>query len=576
MTILSSLRSRIFLGSALLAVLSIGVALYVVNAAVADQAGRTLERELAATASMVDNLRTSRGETYLQMARFIADAPRLKAAVDTNDPPTVEDVANQYQSQIKSNMLVVTSRKGEPLATIGTSTREAIIVASQPSLRSALGGKESSMLVPQPDGIVQLVTVPLYVDYRGAERPDILGTVSVGFLLDNALADQLKQQTAGSDIAFGMDGQIFASTLPRADYSALAGRMRTTGISEVVVGGEEYAVLPRPLSTDAALGSGPVALIMRSRTEQLRLLQPIRTGLIVTAVVAIILAIVFSFTIARTITRPIASITGVMREVAATGDLTRKIALSNLRNDEDAQLLATTFNTLTDSVARFQREMSQKERLTSLGRLSTVIAHEIRNPLMIIKASLHALRQPDLDAAALREAAADIDEEVARLNRIVNEVLDFARPIRFDLAPVDLNALCRESATAAKASGPGPEVRLELDDRLQPLTSDAERLRLALVNLLVNARHAMDGTQSYVTLATRANGTHAQISVIDQGVGIAAEDVTHVFDPYFTTKRGGTGLGLPIAKNIVEGLGGTIGVTSSPGRGTEIRIDLPV
>ena len=576
MTILSSLRSRIFLGSALLAVLSIGVALYVVNAAVADQAGRTLERELAATASMVDNLRTSRGETYLQMARFIADAPRLKAAVDTNDPPTVEDVAIQYQSQIKSNMLVVTSRKGDPLATIGTSTREAIIVASQPALRSALGGKESSMLVPQPDGIVQLVTVPLYVDYRGAQRPDILGTVSVGFLLDNALADQLKQQTAGSDIAFGMDGQIFASTLPRADYSALAGRMRTSGISQVVVGGEEYAVLPRPLSTDAALGSGPVALIMRSRTEQLRLLQPIRTGLVVTAVVAIILAIVFSFTIARTITRPIASITGVMREVAATGDLTRKIALSNLRNDEDAQLLATTFNTLTDSVARFQREMSQKERLTSLGRLSTVIAHEIRNPLMIIKASLHALRQPDLDAAALREAAADIDEEVGRLNRIVNEVLDFARPIRFDLAPVDLNALCRESATAAKASGPGPEVRLELDERLRPLTSDAERLRLALVNLLVNARHAMDGTQSYVTLATRANGTNAQISIIDQGVGIAAEDLTHVFDPYFTTKRGGTGLGLPIAKNIVEGLGGTIGVTSSPGRGTEIRIDLPV
>ena len=81
-----------------------------------------------------------------------------------------------------------------------------------------------------------------------------------------------------------------------------------------------------------------------------------------------------------------------MREVAATGDLTRKIALrqSHRWDDEDARLLATTFNTLTDSIARFQREMSQKERLSSLGRLSTVIAHEVRNPLMIIKASLHS------------------------------------------------------------------------------------------------------------------------------------------------------------------------------------------
>ena len=83
-----------------------------------------------------------------------------------------------------------------------------------------------------------------------------------------------------------------------------------------------------------------------------------------------------------------------MREVAATGDLTRKIALRGPArwDDEDARLLATTFNTLTDSIARFQREVAQKERLSSLGRLSTVIAHEVRNPLMIIKAALRTLR----------------------------------------------------------------------------------------------------------------------------------------------------------------------------------------
>src|ERR1019366_8480459 len=162
--------------------------------------------------------------------------------------------------------------------------------------------------------------------------------------------------------------------------------------------------------------------------------------------------------VARTITRPLAAITDVMREVAATGALPRKIAVRHASrwDDEDARLLATTFNTLTDSIARFQREMSQKERLSALGRLSTVIAHEVRNPLMIIKASLHALRQPDVSAAALKEAIADIDEEVVRLNRVVNEVLDFARPIRFELGATDLNALCRESAAAPGAATAGP------------------------------------------------------------------------------------------------------------------------
>ena len=324
-------------------------------------------------------------------------------------------------------------------------------------------------------------------------------------------------------------------------------------------------------------GAGPVALILRSRTETQRFLRSIHTQLLVTLAVAVLLTFLLSFAVARTITQPLAAITDAMREVAATGDLTRKIVFrgSQRWNDEDARLLATTFNTLTDSIARFQVEMSQRERLSSLGRLSTVIAHEVRNPLMIIKAALHGLRQPGLTPAALGEAAADIDEEITRLNRIVNEVLDFARPIRFELAPTDLNMLCRESAAAAQAI-PGAEVGLDLDAALPLVTTDAERLRIALVNLIVNARHAVEAQAcSTVVVSTRASDGRAAIVVADHGVGIDATDLTRVFDPYFTTKRGGTGLGLPIAKNIIEGLGGAITVASAPGRGTEMRIELP-
>jgi signal transduction histidine kinase len=578
MTLLSSLRSRIFLASALLAVLCIGVAIYLVNARVTGEAERTLEREMLATAALVDNLRTTRTETYTQLARFIADAPQLKAAVDTDDPPTVQDVANGYQNQVKSNLLLVTNKAGRVLATVGASERTATIISGQPAVRAALAGRESHSLLPQPDGILQLVTVPVYV---GLTHPDILGTLSVGFMLDSALAAQLKQITL-SDIAFGMDGQVLAATLPRELYPRLSERLRTSGTSRVQLGRDEYAALPRPLALapeDSAEMSGPVALILRSRTEQLQSLGAIHAGLFVTAIVAILLATVLSFTVARTIAQPLAAITDVMREVAATGDLTRKIVLGQRDrwHDEDARLLATTFNTLTDSIARFQRQITQRERLTSLGRLSTVIAHEIRNPLMIIKSALHALRQPDQRAEATREAIADIDEEVVRLNRIVNEVLDFARPIRFELTAVDLNALCRESAAAALASGPGTGITLQLDQAVPDITTDPERLRIALVNMLVNARHAVNGAQDpAVSLTTAVDGERVRIVIADRGVGIAPSDLPHVFDPYFTTKRGGTGLGLPIAKNIVEGLSGTISVSSDAGRGTEIHIAFPL
>jgi signal transduction histidine kinase len=611
----ASLRGRIFLASALLAVLSIGVAIYLVNVRVTREAEQTLQREIVTTSALVDQLRTTRTQTFTQMARFIADAPKVKAAVDTNDPPTVQDIASGYQNQLQSTLLLVTNKSGAVLATVGATPEAAVIVAHQPAVRDALDGRESFSLLPQRDGILQLVTVPISI---GLAQPEILGTVSVGFLLDDGLAAQLKQIT-GSDVAFGMDGQVLAATLPREMYGALAGWLRTSGISHVTLGGEDYLVLPRPLSAADTLpaGVGPVALILRSRTELLRGLQAIHTGLAATAIVAVLLATVLGFAVARTITRPLAGITDVMREVAATGDLTRKIAIrqGNRWEDEDARLLATTFNTLTDSIVRFQREMSQKERLSSLGRLSTVIAHEIRNPLMIIKASLHTLRQVAPGEAALREAVTDIDDEVARLNRIVNEVLDFSRPIRFDLAPVDVAALCRESAAAAQVS-PGAAVALDLDPALPTLVTDAERLRIALVNMLVNARHAVNGEQRAdtpgpnrlrasgdevagaeakgpglqpenggrgpsgppVILKATAAGDRVTITITDRGAGVAPADVAHIFDPYFTTKRGGTGLGLPIARNIVEGLGGTLTVSSSTdpeGHGTEIRIDFP-
>ncbi|MGE0703451.1 MAG: ATP-binding protein [Vicinamibacterales bacterium] len=592
MSSLYSLRSRIFFACAALAVLSIGVAVYVVSIRVTAEAERSLQRELVTTVDLVEQLRTTRAQTFTLMARLFADGPRLKAAVDTNDPPTVQDIANEYQEQLQSNLLLVTNAGGEVLATVGTTAQAADVIASQPSVRDAVAGREGVSLLPWPGGVLQLVTVPISL---GLTEPDILGTLSVGFLLGADLAAQLKEIT-GSEIAFGINGQVLATTLPSADHAALASLLSGDGASRTLrLHDEDYVVLPLPLSAEAAVAGEtkrPVALILRSRTEHLRFLQSLRTELAVTALLAVLMATLLAFAVARTITRPLAAITDVMRQVADTGDLTRKIVLrsSSRWHDEDAQLLATTFNTLTDSVARFQREMSQRERLSSLGQLSTVIAHEVRNPLMIIKAALHTLRQPDVSSATIREAARDIDDEVVRLNRIVNEVLDFSKPVRFDLEATDLNALCQEAAQAAQAT-PGAGVDLDFDATVPAITVDSERLRLALVNLIVNARHAVASDLALpaavgdrdpaerrlgrVCLSTRATAHTVTIAVSDNGVGIAPADLPRIFDPYFTTKRGGTGLGLPIARNIVEGLGGSISATSAAGRGTEIRVELP-
>ena len=157
-------------------------------------------------------------------------------------------------------------------------------------------------------------------------------------------------------------------------------------------------------------------------------------------------------------------------------------------------MLATTFNTLTDSIVRFQREAAQRERLSSLGRLSTVIAHEVRNPLMIIKGALRTLDRDGASAADVRDAAKDIDEEIERLNSLVNDVLDVARPIRFDPAPTDINAVVpRRRARPPVPAQASPPVTLRLAPSLPELVTDSERLRTVLVNLLTNADNAIEG-----------------------------------------------------------------------------------
>ena len=154
----------------------------------------------------------------------------------------------------------------------------------------------------------------------------------------------------------------------------------------------------------------------------------------------------------------------------------------------------------------------------------------------------------------------------------------------------DLNDICRNSVAAAWTGSSLEAVQLDFDSAIPDITTDPERLRTALVNILANARHAVEAVAvahagdfpvavadpPSVSVRTVRAGDRVTVIIRDQGTGIGADDMAHIFDPYFTTRRAGTGLGLPISRNIIEGLGGTIRVHSTRGSGTEISIDLPL
>ena len=599
---LSSLSNRIFLASALLAVLSIGTALYLVNVVVTRQAEAELEESLVEAGELVTQFQSLFFTTLLSEARIVADVSQLKAAVDTKHGPTVAPLAAEYREAVQADLVVVTHRNGSVLAVIGEPGLSSAQLAEQRSVKAALAGRSAVDVWSQGSGLLQIVSVPIFIDPL---QPEVLGTLTAGLRLDRSLADRIKTITR-SDVVFVDGGQPRGSTLPADVTAALLAVPDDGRVLRATVNGEEYEAVRRRLvmetpgtlrSRPGANAGGPLAIVARSRTAHLAFLRNLHTLLGATTAVAVLVATLLSFAVARTVTRPIRALTATMREMATTGVLTVPAEPPSPTpwDDEDARLLTGTFHTLTGSLERFQREAAQRERLSSLGRLSTVIAHEIRNPLMIIKGSLRSLRRGVATPEDVASVATDIEGEVTRLNRVVNDVLDYAKPIALTYDAVEVDRLVRDAAQAVVASQGGPpDVVVEAGEGVTA-TTDGERLRQVVINLVTNARDAVlarrpdavagatsddAGAPMLVpppvhVRARLVDDDHIEISVADRGVGMSDVEVARMFEPFFTTKRRGSGIGLAITKNIVDGLGGRIDVESQPGAGTDIRLTLP-
>ncbi len=246
---------------------------------------------------------------------------------------------------------------------------------------------------------------------------------------------------------------------------------------------------------------------------------------------------------------------------------------------------AKTFDDLRksyDKLARAQAELVRHERLAALGELAAVMAHEVlRNPLAVIYNSLGSLRkllQPTGDASLLIDIAG---QEAERLNRIVGDLLDFAKAYAPVIRSVQLDTLVRGAVDAARNAihqSADVEVHTDVKDGLPPLALDGHMLRQALVNLVVNAIQATPKGSRVTVRADVENrdGTiGARVEIIDQGVGVAPEDVEQIFQPFFTTKATGTGLGLAVVRRIVEAHQGHVEVRRHPHGGTAFTLWLP-
>jgi len=297
-------------------------------------------------------------------------------------------------------------------------------------------------------------------------------------------------------------------------------------------------------------------------------------GVAICGVVLVVLAVL--------IERPLRELQQKIARVQ-DGDLSVRVSFSR-RRDEIGEL-GRHFNDMVgqlvssrEEIERLHRtQMSRAEHLATLGELAAGLAHEIRNPLAGIAGVIEVIGRDIPEGSPSREVLKDVQQEVLHIKNVLSELLDYARPRPPQIMAADLNASVEHAVALARqqALSRPIEIRFATAENLSHVEHDAAQIQQVMLNLLLNALQAIPGAGS-IRVAVEQRGDDVVITVADSGRGIAPDNLASIFRPFFTTKGQGTGLGLSLARRIIEDHGGRIEVESQPGAGTKFTVQLPL
>jgi len=308
-------------------------------------------------------------------------------------------------------------------------------------------------------------------------------------------------------------------------------------------------------------------------------------GAVILAAVAMVIGMIIALT-ARRVLNPLRTLRSSVERLAQ-GDYAQRVSIAA---GGELGALAAEINSMAEAIqgrdaqlSAQQEQLLHRERLATVGKLSAQITHELRNPLSSIGLNSELLKEelavtqgpPDLEGA--RDLLTNIIREVERLREITEEYLRFARLPRPERVPVDLNHAAAELLDFVRSEMQQADVRIRLDEDRAALPAfvDPNQLRAALLNLVRNAREAMP-QGGHVVLRVRSLGGHATLEVIDDGPGVPEDLEDRLFEPFFSTKPQGTGLGLSMVRKSIEALEGDVTIESTPGKGTTVRLSMPL
>lgn len=596
--LLLSFRSKL-----LIPVLAIMLALVVaitwlVTIRVTAQVETDATRTLSTADAVFKKSQGIRTKNLLLRFRSLQNEPRYRAIFQAGDPETARQFFLQEMPiQPGLDIMTLTLNDGDMLASVKRDPLVAIgdfQTESDLAINKALAGQECADTIRLGDKLYDVISIP--ITGVGGES---LGALTIGSEIGDDVARELSSQTH-CEIAILADNKIIASTISGLMLDAQAAELakvirpdgatgKAAGVHRLEFGGMHYfGSVGHFQSLD---GKGKLAYLLFSSYDQpLQALRDTRQAIFIVSAVGIVLGGVVVWFFVRRVVEPLEKLRDSV-EAVGRGDLSHRVEINT--NDECGDL-ALVFNRMVGNLQTSRAELEktlttlratqtqlvQSEKLSGIGEFVAGVAHELNNPLTTVMGFSEMLHKSSTDERQKHQLDM-VHKSARRCHKIVQNLLSFARQRQPERKAVDVNKLLQTSAEFLdyQMRTSNVELLFTLAPDLPTTLADPHQLQQVFINILNNARQAIEAHQpsGIIRISTALDDGVIRVVMHDNGPGIAPENVTKIFNPFFTTKEvgKGTGLGLSLCYGIIREHGGQIDVQSEPGDGAEFIIELP-
>jgi signal transduction histidine kinase len=566
-----SLLGKIVLSTSVAITLLLAAAGWFVQDVTRRTLSENLRNEVQGSLRAYESLWQARKELLRSVSRALSNMSDVRRAFQTNDRATIQDTAAEFWSRVAQNkgsgVFLVTDPRGEVIASLGGRLPD----------RGNFGVvRDAARRFPaQSDGfsyeggiLYELVVTPVYVQTQSG--PGLLNVLVAGFPVDQDVARDLKDRTGGSEFVFLAGGLPVTSTLGEAETRRIAEQYRrSSDVQDLRLPNGEFAVLGAMLRdfSDAPVGD---LLILHNYDSIRRDLNALESRLLLIWVAAVIAGLAVSVLLARRILRPIRHLDQAAALIAGEN----YGAQVPVHGDDELGRLARSFNAMSGSIQGAREELIRRERISTIGQLSSSIVHDLRNPLASIYGGAEMMMDGDLSPDQLQRLAGNI----YRSSRVINEMLrELADVSRGRISPPETCRLSEVVGAAvdilsSAAAEHGVTIRVSVDESIE-LPLERARMERVFLNLISNAIEAMPaGGQVSISATHKSDGLH--IEVRDTGPGIPESVRARLFQPFVTSGKNGLGLGLALSRQTLLDHGGDLWAESN-GVGAHFHIRLP-